>query len=142
MGTFVARIAMLLVIAFGAVARPAMAQEILRDAETEALFHDAAKPLMEAAGLRPENVQIVLIQDSSINAFVAGGQVVYIHSGLVQAADNVNEVQGVIAHELGHIVGGHVIRFGEGAKAATGIMLLSLLLGVAAMAAGSGEGGM
>lgn len=140
-GNIVARIVMLLVIAFGAVARPAMAQEILRDAETEALFHDCAKPLMEAAGLRPENVQIVLIQDSSINAFVAGGQVVYIHTGLVQAADNVNEVQGVIAHELGHIVGGHVIRFGEGAKAATGIMLLSLLLGVAAMAAGSGEGG-
>ncbi|MGE5721607.1 MAG: M48 family metallopeptidase, partial [Sphingomonadales bacterium] len=118
-----------------------MAQEILRDAESEALLHDIAKPLVEAAGLRPENVQVVMIHDNEINAFVVGGQTVYIHSGLIEAADNVNQVQGVIAHELGHITGGHVIRFAEGQKAATGIMLLSLLLGAAAMAAGGGEAG-
>src|SRR5690606_27404413 len=118
--------------------RPAMAQSILRDAETESLFKDMARPLIVAAGLDPRNVDIILIGDPSINAFVAGGQAVYIHSGLITAADNANQVQGVIAHELGHITGGHVVRFGEGAKAATGITLLSLLLGVAAMAAGGG----
>jgi predicted Zn-dependent protease len=86
-------------------------------------------------------VDIVLINDRSINAFVAGGQIVYVHSGLITAADNANEVQGVIAHELGHVTGGHVIGIQQGAKAATGIMLLSLLLGAAAMAAGGGEAG-
>jgi predicted Zn-dependent protease len=136
-----ARFVMLLLLSFAMTARPAMAQSMLRDAETEALFRDMAKPLIEAAGLSPRNVEIVLLQDKSINAFVAGGQIVYIHSGLIAAADSANEVQGVIAHELGHITGGHVLRIQEGIKVATGIMLLSLVLGAAAMAAGAGDAG-
>jgi predicted Zn-dependent protease len=136
-----ARWCLFLLLSFTLTAQPAMAQSILRDAETETFFHDIADPLVAAAHLNPKNVQIVLINDESINAFVATGQVVYIHTGLIAAADNANEVQGVIAHELGHITGGHSIRIQEGAKVATGIMLLSLLLGAAAMAAGSAEGG-
>ncbi len=139
---FAARLAFLLILSFGLAVRPAAAQSILRDAETEALFKDMSRPIVEAAGLRPEDVQIVLIHDRSINAFVAGGQIVYIHSGLIAAADSANEVQGVIAHEVGHITGGHVIRIQEGIKVATGIMLLSLVLGAAAMVAGAGEAGM
>jgi predicted Zn-dependent protease len=138
---FLVRLTMLLTLAFGAMAQPAAAQSILRDAETEALFRDMSRPLIEAAGMRPENVEIVLIHDRSINAFVAGGQIVYIHSGLIASAESANEVQGVIAHELGHITGGHVLRIEQGIKLATGIMLLSLVLGAAAMAAGSGEAG-
>ncbi len=124
------------------VTQPALAQSILRDAETEALFDEMSAPLIAAAGLNPRNVKVVLINDKEINAFVAGGQVVYIHSGLIAAATNANEVQGVIAHEIGHIAGGHIIRLNEGAKTASGISLVSLLLGVAAMAAGAGEAGM
>src|SRR5947209_17852218 len=139
--TVSARLLMLLTLSFAVAVRPAMAQQVLRDAETETWFRDIARPIVAAAGLRPENVSIVLLQDNSINAFVVNGQTVYIHSGLLQAADNSNQVQGVIAHELGHIVGGHSIRIGEGVKVATGIMLLSLLLGAAAMAAGSGDAG-
>lgn len=122
-------------------AQPALAQSILRDAETEALFDEMSAPLIQAAGLNPRNVKVVMIGDKEINAFVAGGQYVYVHSGLIVAANNANEVQGVIAHELGHVAGGHVIRINEGAKAATGITLLSLLLGVAAIAAGAGDAG-
>ena len=140
-GTFLVRLTMLVTLSFAALAQPAAAQSVLRDAETEALFKDMSRPIVEAAGLRPENVELVLIHDKSINAFVAGGQIVYLHTGLIAAADNANEVQGVIAHELGHITGGHVIRFQEGVKVATGIMLLSLVLGAAAMAAGAGEAG-
>ena len=121
--------------------QPAMAQSILRDAETEALFADMSAPLISAAGLDPKNVKIILINDKEINAFVAGGQVVYVHSGLIASSDNANQVQGVIAHELGHVAGGHVIRFSEGIKVATGITLLSLVLGVAAIAAGAGDAG-
>jgi len=141
-GRFLARLAMLLAVSFFAMARPAFAQEVLRDAETEALFRDMSRPLIEAAGLRPENVQVVLLQDPSINAFVAGGQIVYLQSGLVIDAHNVNEVQGVVAHEIGHITGGHIVRMGEGARAATGISILSLLIGAAAVAAGAGEAGL
>ena len=125
-----------------AAAQPAAAQEILRDSETEKLFADMSKPLIEAAQLDPKNVKIVLINDPEINAFVAGGQVVYIHTGLLTAADNANQVQGVIAHELGHVAGGHAIRGGDAAKQATGITILSLILGGLAMAAGSGDAAM
>ena len=121
--------------------QPAMAQAMLRDAETEALFAEMSASIIAAAGLQPKHVQIVLLQDKEINAFVAGGQIVYVHSGLITAAKNVDEVQGVIAHELGHVAGGHIIRSSEGIKTATGITLLSLLLGAAAIAAGAGEAG-
>ena len=120
---------------------PAAAQSVLRDAETEALFQDMAAPIVAAAGFNPRTIDLVLLNDPSINAFVAGGQAVYFHSGLISAADNVQEVQGVFAHELGHITGGHVIRGDEGGKPATGITILSLLLGAAAAAAGSGDAG-
>jgi len=137
-----ARLLMLIAISFAAFAPPVTAQAILRDAETELLLKDISRPLIEAAGLRPDDVQVVLIQDPEINAFVAGGQVVYLHSALVTAADNANEVQGVIAHELGHVTGGHIIRLHEGVQQATGLMILSMLLGGLAMAAGAGEAGM
>lgn len=123
-------------------AQPVMAQSILRDAETEELLKDMLAPLVEASELEPGNVDIVLINDGSINAFVAGGQAIYVHSGLIGAADTANEVQGVLAHELGHITGGHVVRFAERSKAANGISILSLLLGIGAALAGAGEAGM
>lgn len=126
---------------FALVAPPAAAQSVLRDAETEALLEEMSAPLIKAAGLNPRNVRIVMINDGSINAFATAGQAVYIHSGLIVAASNANEVQGVIAHELGHVAGGHSIRINQGIKTATGITLLSLLLGAAAIAAGAGEAG-
>ncbi|NJM49927.1 MAG: M48 family metalloprotease [Sphingomonadales bacterium] len=135
------RTALTLLLAIMISVQPAMAQSILRDAETEAFFDEISEPLIRAAGLNPNNVDIVLVGDRSINAFVAGGQAVYIHVGLIEAADSANEVQGVIAHELGHVVGGHAVRFGEGYKTATGISILSLILAAAAIAAGSGEAG-
>lgn len=122
---------------------PAMAQRIsvLRDAETEAFFKRISEPLIRAAKLDPKNVDIVLVNSKSINAFVAGGQIVYLHTGLIDAAGTANEVQGVIAHELGHVEGGHVVRFNEGGKAAQGISIASLILAAAAIAAGAGEAG-
>jgi len=120
----------------------AAAQSILRDAETEALFRDMSAPLVKAAGLDPANVDIVLVNDSSVNAFVAGGQVVYINSGLIGSADSANQVQGVIAHELGHVTGGHAIAINDSARTAGSISLLSMLAGLAAAVAGAGEAAM
>ncbi|WP_416375896.1 M48 family metalloprotease [Parasphingorhabdus sp.] len=122
--------------------QPVAAQSILRDAETEALFSDMVAPLVAVSELDADEVEVVLINDSQINAFVAGGQRIYFYSGLIETADTANEVQGVMAHELGHITGGHIIRFDEGVKTATGITILSLILGAAAIAAGAGDAGM
>ena len=129
-------LAMLAALALGI--EPALAQGVLRDTETEILLHDLAAPLVAVSGLDPHNVDVVLYGDPSINAFVAGGQVIYINAGLIDAAGSAEEVQGVIAHELGHITGGHVINDG-GSRAATGISILSLILGGLAAAAGAGD---
>lgn len=136
------RLFMVGILLFFAAARPAMAQSILRDSETELLFKQLSDPLIEAAGLDRNSVRVVLINDPEINAFVAQGQIVYIHSGLLTSSDSANQLQGVIAHELGHVAGGHAIRIGEGAKQATAITILSLVLGAAAMAVGAGDAGL
>ncbi|HEX2623727.1 MAG TPA: M48 family metalloprotease [Sphingomicrobium sp.] len=137
-----ARAVMLLSILLFTAIQPAAAQQVLRDSETELFLKDISKPLIIAAGLDPKSVNVVLLEDDEINAFVATGQTVYLHSGLVEAADNANQLQGVIAHELGHVAGGHSIRMGDGAKTATGISILSVLLGAAAAVAGAGDAAM
>ena len=143
-----ARLIMLVVMLSVAAVRPAFAQQgdgapsVLRDTETERLFKDMSRPIIVAAGLDPNSVNVVLLNDPEINAFVATGQTVYVQSGLLEATDNLNQLQGVVAHELGHVVAGDAIRSGEGAKRATAISILSLVLGAAAMAAGAGDAGM
>jgi predicted Zn-dependent protease len=140
-GSLLARLLAGLAAASLLIAPPAAAQSLLRDAETEALLADMSRDIIVAAGLSPRNVRVVLINDRSINAFVAGGQIVYMHSGLLDAATTANEVQGVIAHEIGHIVAGHVPLQDQGMKPVMGISLVSMLLGVAAIAAGAAEAG-
>ena len=126
--------------------QPAAAQDagisVLRDSETELLFRDISRPLIQAADLDPNSVKVVLLNDPEINAFVAVGQTVYIQSGLIAATDNVNQLQGVIAHELGHVAGGHSIRMDQGVSQATGITIATMVLGALAMAMGAGEAGM
>lgn len=136
------RLVLLLIATLALGVRPALAQSVLRDAETEAFFKDMSRPLIDAAGLDPKSVQIVLVQDDSLNAFVTGGQNVFLHSGTMTKAAGVNQIEGIVAHELGHITGGHNVRFADGVKGASGISLVSLLLGAAAIAAGAGEAGM
>src|SRR4051812_22652942 len=143
------RLVMLALAVAMAAVQPALAQRkddsgpsVLRDTETERLFNDMARPLIVAAGLDPHSAQVVLLNDPEINAFVATGQTVYVQSGLLEACDNVNQLQGVVAHELGHVVAGDSIRSGQGVKQATSISILSLVLGAAAMAAGAGDAGL
>jgi predicted Zn-dependent protease len=129
------------------IARPALADDdsdatVLRDTETELMFKNMSRPLIIAAGLDPNNVQVVLLNSPTINAFVATGQKVYVYSGLIQTADNVNQLQGVVAHEIGHITAGDAIRGSEGAGEATGIQIATMILGAIAVAAGAGDAGM
>lgn len=122
--------------------QPLFAQSVLRDAETEKFLSDISEGLAKSAGLQPGALKLYLIGDNSINAFVAEGQVIYINSGTIESADNYNELQGVIAHELGHIEGGDAVRSGDAATSAMKVSLLSLLLGAVAVAAGAPEAGM
>jgi predicted Zn-dependent protease len=99
---------------------------VLRDTEAEALLHDTVAPLVKAAGMDPNNVDVILLGSPTINAFVATGQHIYVYSGLLLDLDNVNELQGVLAHELGHITAGDAIRASEGQKSALGMQMAKI----------------
>ncbi|MEE9330509.1 MAG: M48 family metalloprotease, partial [Parvularculaceae bacterium] len=116
--------------------------QILRDAEIEQFLSDYSRPLFEAAGLPSESVGIHIIGDNALNAFVSNGLNVYVFTGLIVTADTPNQIEGVLAHETGHMSGGHLARSDEMIKAATRPMMLSLVLGAAAIAAGAPDAGM
>jgi predicted Zn-dependent protease len=124
-----------------AFATPASAQSLIRDAEIEGTLRDWMTPIWVAAGLQPSNIHIYIVNDNSINAFVAGGQNIFVHTGLLMAAQDPNEIIGVLAHETGHIAGGHLARSREAQQQALGPMLISIGLGVLAMAAGAPDAG-
>lgn len=119
----------------------ANAQSLLRDTEIEETLEDFTVPILRAAGLSPRSVDIYLVNDSSLNAFVTRGQNIFLHSGLILEADNPNQLKGVIAHEAGHIVGGHIVRSDYGNRSAYGSMLIAAGLGLAAILAGEGGAG-
>ena len=120
-----------------ALAGEAAAQSLIRDAEIEDTLRVYTDPLLVAAGLRPEDIDIYIVGDDSVNAFVAGGQNIFVHTGLILAADNPNEVIGVLAHETAHIAGGHLVRSREAINQSLGAALISIGLGVLAIAGGA-----
>lgn len=124
-------------------ARQAAAQGIslVRDAETEEMLRDFTDPILRAASINPENVRIYIVQDRSLNAFVALGQNIFVHTGLILAADTPAQLKGVIAHETGHIAGGHLARSQEAAAQSLIPVAASILLGAAAIAAGAPDAG-
>jgi predicted Zn-dependent protease len=109
---------------------------VVRDAEIEALVRDYARPIFQAAGLSKSGIDIILVNDSSFNAFVAGRRM-FINTGALVMAETPNEIIGVIAHEAGHIAGGHQERLrGQLARAQT-MAIIGALLGVGAAVAGA-----
>lgn len=124
---------------------PAVAQaiQLVRDTETERLLKSYEDPILIAAGLDPAAVKMYLVQDPTINAFAAEGQNIFVNTGLLQQLRTPNEVIGVLAHETGHIAGGHLVRDTAAMHKAMIPMLIGVAAGVAAMIAGAGgEAGM
>ena len=97
----------------------ANALSLIRDAEIENTIRVWSTPLFEAAGLVPDDVRIILVNDRRLNAFVAGGQNLFLNTGLLLRCDHAGQVIGVIAHETGHIAGGHLARLPEALRQAT-----------------------
>lgn len=105
---------------------------MIRDAETENIIRSFAVPLFQAAGLNPKAVRIRLIQNKTLNAFVAGGQNIFIHTGLILNTKGLDALVGVIAHETGHIEGGHLVRTKAAIEEASAIQMIGTILGTAA----------
>lgn len=115
---------------------------VIRDAEIEDIIRGYATPLLQAAGISPGDVDLVLVNDDAINAFVAGGMNIFIYTGLLRRAQGPDEVIGVLAHEIGHIAGGHLARLNSELESASTQALLAAILGVAAgVAAGRADVG-
>lgn len=114
---------------------------LIRDSETEKFLRDISAPIFRAADLNADDITFYIVNDNSINAFVAAGQNIFVNTGLIRRFETPDALIGVIAHETGHIKGGHLARNSEGTKQAEGAMLLSYLLGIGAMIGGSADAG-
>lgn len=113
---------------------------IIRDSEIEKNIENWTGSVMNAAGMQSSQVNIILIQSPDVNAFVAGGANIFIYTGLIDLSDNVGQVVGVVAHELGHIAGGHLSRTADVSKNASFEAMLGALIGIGAAIA-TGDGG-
>src|SRR5215472_8866107 len=110
---------------------------IIRDAETEQLLKDYTAPILKVAGLSRQNIQIVIINDRSFNAFVADGHRIFVNVGALMQAKTPNELIGVFAHETGHLAGGHLARMREELARAETSAIIAMLAGLGAAVAGA-----
>ena len=118
---------------------PASAQSLIRDTEIEHMLRDFTDPLLVAAELRPADVDLFIINDPEINAFVTGGQNIFVHTGTIVEAESPLQLIGVLSHETGHIAGAHLVRSSDAMRDAAGPMYLTLGLGLLAALAGEGR---
>ncbi len=126
------------------VSAPDMARaqmlSFIRDTEIENLLNDYSRPIFRAAGLGTQNISMRIVKHESFNAFVLDGQNVFMHTGALMQSETPNQVIGVIAHETGHITGGHLAQLRDRIARDQTKSLLIKLLGIGLMVAGGGGG--
>lgn len=138
------RTALVAALSLGLLTAPAPVQaqdggmSLIRDTEIEAILRKDAEPIFAAAGVESKNIDILLIGSKDLNAFAAPGTMA-VFTGLIMESENPNQLQGVMAHEVGHLAGGHSARSGEMTRAGMTPFLLTMGLGVLAALAGSGD---
>lgn len=113
---------------------------VLRDTETEQLLREYTRPILRVAGLEKQNIQMVIINDGSFNAFVADGRRIFVNWGAILQSETPNQIIGVLAHETGHLAGGHLSKLREQLANAQTQMIIAMLLGAGAMVAGTARG--
>src|SRR5437588_7100345 len=124
----------------------ALAQEnkgppVLRDTEAEQLLREYTRPILRAAGLEKQNIQIVILNESAFNAFVADGRRIFVNYGAMMQSETPNQIIGVLAHETGHLAGGHLAKMREEMSRAQTQMIIAMLIGAGAVVAGARGGG-
>src|SRR5947209_12572215 len=112
----------------------------LRDTETEQLLRDYTRPILHAAGLEKQNIQPVIINNGAFNVFVADGRRIFVNYGAILQSETPNQLIGVLAHETGHLAGGHLAKLREQLATAQTQMIIAMLLGAGALVAGASRG--
>ncbi len=134
---------LLLLFMFICVASVSNAQSFISDDETETLLHKTVRPIFQAANIPFIPEKILILNDNTLNAFVTDGNYLVIHTGTIIEADNLNELSGILAHEAGHIAGGHIVRQKLELDKMNTLSIASLIAaGAAAAASGSGDAAM
>jgi predicted Zn-dependent protease len=133
--------AALVVAPMAALAQQNKGPPVLRDTETEQLLREYTRPILRAAGLEKQNIQMVIINQSVFNAFVADGRRIFVNYGAILQSETPNQIIGVMAHETGHLAGGHLAKMREQMAQAQTQMIIAMLLGAGAMVAGAQGGG-
>ncbi len=123
-----------------ALAQQAKGPPVIRDTEAEQLLREYTRPILRSAGLEKQNIQIVIINESVFNAFVADGRRIFVNYGAMMQSETPNQIIGVMAHETGHLAGGHLSKMREQMAQAQTQMIIAMLLGAGAMVAGSRGG--
>ena len=118
----------------------ASAQSLIRDTEIEEILREDVDPILKAAGLEPKDVKLRIVADKELNAFVTQGQQMFLYTGMILESENPNQLLGVVAHETGHMAGGHLARQGEMMRAGLRPMLLTMGLGLLSALAGEPSG--
>src|SRR3979409_42653 len=113
---------------------------VIRDTESEQLLREYTRPILHTAGLEKQNIQIVIINESVFNAFVADGRRIFVNFGAIMQSETPNQIIGVLAHETGHLAGGHLAKMREQMARAQTQMIIAMLLGAGAMVAGARSG--
>jgi predicted Zn-dependent protease len=124
---------------------PALAQQekgppIIRDTEAEQLLREYTRPILRTAGLEKQNIQVVILNEKAFNAFVADGRRIFINYGALMQSETPNQIIGVLAHETGHLAGGHLSKLREQMAQAQTQMIIAMLLGAGAVVAGARSG--
>jgi predicted Zn-dependent protease len=137
-----ALIAMATAAAIASAPAAAIAQEhkgppVLRDTEAEQLLREYTRPVLRVAGLEKQNIQIVILNEPSFNAFVADGRRIFVNYGAIMQSESPNQLIGVLAHETGHLAGGHLAKLREELARAQTQMIIAMLLGAGAVVAGA-----
>src|SRR6266576_3769420 len=123
-----------------ALAQQAKGLPVTRDTEAEQLLREYTRPILRSAGLEKQNIQIVIIKESVFNAFVADGRHIFVNYGAMMQSETPNQIIGVMAHETGHLAGGHLSKMREQMAQAQTQMIIAMLLGAGAMVAGARSG--
>jgi predicted Zn-dependent protease len=113
---------------------------VIRDTEAEQLLRDYTRPILRAAGLEKHNIQMVIINEGAFNAFVADGRRIFVNYGALMQSETPNQIIGVLAHETGHLAGGHLAKIREQLANAQTQMIIAMLLGAGALVAGAKSG--
>src|SRR3979411_3095349 len=132
--------AALTVAPMAAPAQEGKGPSFLRDTESEQLLREYTRPILRAAGLEKQNIQMVIINDSQFNAFVADGRRIFVNYGAMMQSETPNQIIGVLAHETGPLAGGHLSKMREQLAQAQTQMIIAMLLGAGAMVAGARGG--